>query len=171
MGRVASGHSHQPLLPLFPFLAGRPSGGRGGEASQSDSGAPGDATVANVGWAVPRFSTGSPPTQGKRLSAASNHSEDSRVSGSILSASGGPEEGQEAQQPEDTAAEAQLEEGGKLVSKEKGQAPPEEVATLEEAAEDQEEELELEYSEVGAGRPPKAAPPRAPGPGRFPRCA
>ncbi|XP_070796265.1 protein scribble homolog isoform X9 [Pituophis catenifer annectens] len=85
--------------------------------------------------------------RGKRLSAASNHSEDSRVSGSILSASGGPEEGQEAQQPEGTAAGAQLEEGGKLVSEEKGQAPPEEVATLEETAEDQEEELELEYSE------------------------
>ncbi|XP_070796264.1 protein scribble homolog isoform X8 [Pituophis catenifer annectens] len=86
-------------------------------------------------------------SEGKRLSAASNHSEDSRVSGSILSASGGPEEGQEAQQPEGTAAGAQLEEGGKLVSEEKGQAPPEEVATLEETAEDQEEELELEYSE------------------------
>ncbi|XP_034275960.1 protein scribble homolog isoform X7 [Pantherophis guttatus] len=86
-------------------------------------------------------------SEGKRLSAASNHSEDSRVSGTILSASGGPEEGQEAQQPEGTAAEAQLEEGGKLVSEEKGQGPPEEVATLEETAEDQEEELELEYSE------------------------
>uniref|UniRef100_A0A670ZUF1 Protein scribble homolog n=1 Tax=Pseudonaja textilis TaxID=8673 RepID=A0A670ZUF1_PSETE len=59
---------------------------------------------------------------GKRLSAASNHSEDSHVSGSTLSASGGPEEGREAPQPE----------GG---------------ATLEETAGDQEEEPELDYSE------------------------
>uniref|UniRef100_A0A670ZTZ0 Protein scribble homolog n=1 Tax=Pseudonaja textilis TaxID=8673 RepID=A0A670ZTZ0_PSETE len=52
-------------------------------------------------------------SEGKRLSAASNHSEDSHVSGSTLSASGGPEEGREAPQPEG-AAEAQLEGGRKL---------------------------------------------------------
>lgn len=171
LGRAALGRSPPSLLPLFPFLSGWPSGGRRGEAFQSDSGAPGAARVANISWAVPRSSTGSPPTQGKRLSAASNHSEDSRVSGSTLSASDDPEEGREAQQPEGAAAEAQLEGGGKLVAEEKGQAPPEEVATLEETVEDQEEELELEYSEVGAVRPPKAALPRAPDPGRFPRCA
>ncbi|KAG8134137.1 hypothetical protein E2320_011859 [Naja naja] len=83
---------------------------------------------------------------GKRLSAASNHSEDSHISGSTLSASGGPEEGREAPQPEGMA-EAQLEGGGKLVAEEKGQAPPEEGATLEETAGEQEEEPELEYSE------------------------
>ncbi|XP_026577637.1 protein scribble homolog [Pseudonaja textilis] len=83
-------------------------------------------------------------SEGKRLSAASNHSEDSHVSGSTLSASGGPEEGREAPQPEG-AAEAQLEGGRKLVAGEK--APPEEGATLEETAGDQEEEPELDYSE------------------------
>ncbi|XP_058035015.1 protein scribble homolog isoform X5 [Ahaetulla prasina] len=99
---------------------------------------------SEVSAAARRDSTNS---EGKRLSATSNHSEDSHVSGSIRSAAGGPEEGQEAQQPEGAAAEAQLERGGKLVAEEKGQALPEEVSTLEETAEDQEEELELEYSE------------------------
>ncbi|XP_058035021.1 protein scribble homolog isoform X11 [Ahaetulla prasina] len=100
---------------------------------------------SEVSAAARRDSTNS---EGKRLSATSNHSEDSHVSGSIRSAAGGPEEGQEAQQPEGAAAEAQLERGGKLVAEEKGQALPEEVSTLEETAEDQEEELELEYSEL-----------------------
>ncbi|XP_026544806.1 protein scribble homolog isoform X2 [Notechis scutatus] len=83
-------------------------------------------------------------SEGKRLSAASNHSEDSRVSGSTLSASGGPEEGREVPQPEGVA-EAQLEGGRKLVAEEK--ASPEEGATLEETVGDQEEEPELDYSE------------------------
>ncbi|XP_032078392.1 protein scribble homolog isoform X2 [Thamnophis elegans] len=87
----------------------------------------------------------SPNSEGKRLSATSNHSEDSHVSGSTLSASGSLEEGREAQQAEGAAAEAPLEGGRKLVAEEKGQVPPEEVATQEETAEDQEEELE--YSE------------------------
>lgn len=157
-----------PALP-FPGRAAQPRQARGGLPKRLWC--PRGCQGSNIGRAVPRSSTGSSPTQGKRLSAASNHSEDSHVSGSTLSASGSPEEGREAQQPEGAAAEAPLEGGRKLVAEEKGQVPPEEVATLEETAEDQEEELELEYSEVGAGRPPKAAHPRAPHPGRSARCA
>ncbi|KAM3839589.1 protein scribble homolog isoform 3-T3 [Vipera latastei] len=82
-------------------------------------------------------------TEDKRLSAASNRSEDSHVSGSTLSAGDGPEEGGEAPQPEGTA-EAQPEGEGKLAAEGKGQAPPEERPT---PAEDPEEELEVEYSE------------------------
>ncbi|XP_039220554.1 protein scribble homolog isoform X2 [Crotalus tigris] len=84
-------------------------------------------------------------TEGKRLSAASNRSEDSHVSGSTLSAGDGPEEGREATQPEAGMAEAQPEGEGKLAAEERGQAPPEERPTPEETGEDQEEELE--YSE------------------------
>lgn len=155
LGRVG----RRPLLPPLPFPAVQPSGGSRGKASQGDSGVPGAVRAANIGWAVPRSSTGPPPAQDKRLSAASNRSEDSHVSGSTLSAGDGPEEGGEAPQPEGTA-EAQPEGEGKLAAEGKGQAPPEERPTL---ADDPEEELEVEYSEVGAGRPPAAALPAANG--------
>ncbi|XP_015745822.1 protein scribble homolog isoform X2 [Python bivittatus] len=89
---------------------------------------------------------GSSNSEGKRLSAASSRSEDSHVSGSTISASGGPEEARDAPRL-DEVANTRLEREGKVTAEEKGQVSPEDVATVEETGVDQEDEPGMEYPE------------------------